>query len=116
MQVSTPGAKDGAVLVRIFGGKKTGGARRTQQACYVCLLYKLKCTSASPWMYATMPNVESVWAATANEILCAPTELMSEIEEELGSLTLVTVSGAIQQAGNAIPVECKSARKRKQSV
>ena len=83
----------------------------------MCLLYKLKSTSGSPWLYATMPNVESVWNDTdPPHLLEASKEFMRQIETELCSFTPATVSAAIQQAGNAIPAECKSVRKRKQSV
>ena len=117
--VSTPGAKDGAVLVRILRGTKKGGAHGNQQACYVCLLYKLNCTSGSCWMYATMPNIGTLSDTKVN----TPTmigddvskEMMSMIQEELRSFTPASVSGAVQKAANAIPAESKVPRKRKQS-
>ena len=117
-QVSTPGAKNGAVLVRILSGKKKGGSRGAQQACYVCLLYKIDCTSGSPWIYATMPNITKVldYNVDPPAFLEVSAETMSKIEVELRSFHPASVSGAVQQAGSAIPVEFKSERKRKRSI
>ena len=112
VQVETPGAPYGAVFVRILSGKKAGGAKGNQQACYVCLLYKLKCMSGSPWLYATMPNVSLVWDANAKVLLEASEAMVLEIEKELKPFTPTTVSGATQQAGNAI----RSAHKRNPSA
>ena len=119
LQVVTPGAQHSAILVRILGGKKTGGVRGSEQACYICLLYKLSnklnCVSGSRWLYATMPNITAVLDANADTptFLKASEAMMSQIEKEFESFTPATVSGAIQQAANAIPAASKPSRKRK---
>ena len=103
------------VLVRILGGSKKGGATGRTQACYMCLLYDTTISSASdhtprkspsPWMYATMPNVQNTYGFV-------PKPTLRQIELELESFTPATVSGAIQQAGKFTDPCNKPCKKQK---
>ena len=47
LQVVTPGAQHSAILVRILGGKKTGGVRGSEQACYMSACFTSSRTSST---------------------------------------------------------------------
>ena len=100
--VQLPGVDHEAVLVRILGGKKKGGAGGRMQACYICLLYdqqgstRGKAIKSSSWLYATLPHVTTSYESVDST-------LRKKIEDELASFTPATVSGATQQAAKLVP-------------
>ena len=65
-----------------------------------------------------MPNITKVldYNVDPPAFLEVSAETMSKIEVELRSFHPASVSGAVQQAGSAIPVEFKSERKRKKFI
>ena len=104
MCVTTPGTTSSdVVLVHLLSGRKRGGAGGRQHNVYFCLLYVTGMhADKSPWMYATLPNVEPTYKIPSETTLTI-------VEVAKDTLAIATVSAATQQASKALPKKRKAA-------